>query len=90
MARKQNEIRYAEATEELAAILDEIEHGTADVDELSAKVERAAELIRACREKLSGTETRVRKIVEAIEGETEALAADDSADGDGTGDRSQP
>ncbi len=57
---------WSEASEELEAILDEIEGGAADIDVLSEKVERAAELIQVCRQKLSGTELRVQKVVEEL------------------------
>ena len=54
--------------EELETILDAIEGGTADIDVLSEKVERAASLIKICREKLSGTELRVQKVVAELVG----------------------
>jgi exodeoxyribonuclease VII small subunit len=75
-AKKKTDLSYSQATQELEAILDEIESGTADVDVLSEKVERAAMLIRHCRETLSGTEMRVQKVVEE-------LAADGTEDPDG-------
>lgn len=67
-ARKKTEspITWTDASEELETILDEIEGGSADIDVLSEKVERAAELIRVCREKLSGTELRVQKVVDEL------------------------
>lgn len=76
-AKKKTELTYSQASDELETILDEIESGTADVDVLSEKVERAAALIKRCRETLSGTELRVQKVVE----ELAATAADDD-DGD--------
>ena len=68
---------YAETAAELTAILDAIETGAADIDVLSERVERAAELIRACREKLTGAELRVKKIVEELAAETAERAGDD-------------
>jgi exodeoxyribonuclease VII small subunit len=66
-ARKKSEAAtWAAASEELETILDEIEVGSVDIDVLSEKVERAAELIKTCREKLSGTELRVQKIVDEL------------------------
>ncbi|MEM7202749.1 MAG: exodeoxyribonuclease VII small subunit [Planctomycetota bacterium] len=66
---------YAEAAEELATILGEIEGGAADVDVLSAKVERAATLIRLCRDKIQGAELKVQKVLDDLDadedGETE-------------------
>ena len=57
---------YSAAAEELDTILDGIESGSADVDELAARVERASELMRVCRDKLSATEVRVHKIIESL------------------------
>ena len=71
---------YGEASDELTSILDEIESGAADIDVLSARVERAAELIRICREKLSGTELQVRKVVEELATELAEDAADAADD----------
>ena len=45
-----------------------------DIDALSEKVERAAALIKLCRDKLAGTELRVRKVVDDL-----AAALDDDA-----------
>jgi exodeoxyribonuclease VII small subunit len=63
MAAKKKQPTYTEAATELETILDAIESGDADVDVLGEKVERAAELIKFCREKLTGTEQRVDKVV---------------------------
>lgn len=54
---------YAAASAELESILHEIETGDTDIDVLSEQVERAAELIKFCREKLAGTELRVNRVV---------------------------
>jgi len=62
-AKKKNEPNYAEASGELDEILDAIEQGSADVDVLSEKVERAATLIKLCRDKLAKTELKVEKVV---------------------------
>lgn len=78
-AKKKSELTYSQAAAELETILDEIESGTADVDVLSEKVERAAELIKHCRETLNGTEMRVQKVVEEL-AESTSEAADDDRD----------
>ncbi len=57
---------YAAGARELETILEEIESGDADIDALSDKVVRAAELIKLCREKLTQTELRVNKVVEEL------------------------
>ena len=67
MATKKKEpLSYSEASAKLEDILQDIESGEADVDELSARVEEAAALIQLCREKLSRTELKVKKVVETL------------------------
>lgn len=63
---KSSDLSYTAASRELDAILDAIEAGDTDIDALSEKVERAAVLIKLCREKLAGTELRVRKVVDEL------------------------
>lgn len=63
----EEKITYREAFEELEAIVREIEEGEIDVDQLSGKVKRAAQLIRICRRKLTVTEEDVGKILQELE-----------------------
>lgn len=66
----QNNLGYTEAFDELQKIVAEIEQGEISVDELSAKVKRASELIRICKAKLTSTEEEVDKILkELLDGE---------------------
>ena len=58
---------YTEAFEELQQIVSEIEGGSISVDELSEKVQRAAELIRICKTKLTTTEESVNTILKELE-----------------------
>lgn len=58
---------YTQAFEELQQIVSEIEQGEISVDELSAKVKRAAELIRFCRNRLTTTEEDVNKIIKELD-----------------------
>lgn len=58
---------YSEAFEELQTIVSEIEEGEITVDELSAKVKRAAQLIKICKVKLISTEEDVNKILKELE-----------------------
>ncbi len=77
---KQNEgPGYAEAAGELDEILQDIESGTVDIDTLSKKVERAAQLIRVCRERLAGTQIRITKVIEELEA-TEQATDESAAD----------
>ena len=64
MSEKQH---YTKAFEELQTIVSEIELGEISVDELSAKVKRAAELIKLCKAKLSSTEEDVNSILKELE-----------------------
>lgn len=68
-------LTYTAASRELDAILNEIENGAADIDVLSERVARAAFLIKLCREKLTGTELEVKKVVDDL---TAAASADDT------------
>jgi len=60
-------INYKNAFEELQNIVAEIENGQISIDELSHKVERAAELIHLCKTKLSTTEESVENILRSIQ-----------------------
>jgi exodeoxyribonuclease VII small subunit len=55
---------YNEAFGEIQDILNKIENGEPDVDELSALVKRASFLIKLCRAKLQLTEDEIKKILE--------------------------
>jgi len=67
MKKSDKEPGYAEAYDELQKILADLEGGEIDVDDLSAKVKRAAELIEFCRKRLKDTEVEVKKVVERFE-----------------------
>ncbi len=58
---------YSEAFQELQEIVADIEDGQIDVDALSEKVKRAAELIRICKEKLQSTSEDVQQILRELE-----------------------
>lgn len=58
---------YAEALAELQKILDALEEPDVDVDALAGYVDRAAELLRFCRERLVSAETQVTEIVAGLE-----------------------
>ena len=57
---------YDSALAELTAIILELEDETISVDKLSAKVKRARELIRCCREKLLKTEEEVQGLLDDV------------------------
>lgn len=62
-----NELSYTEAFSELKAIVAEIEEGEISIDELSAKVKRAAGLIQICKAKLTATTDDVNAILHDLE-----------------------
>jgi exodeoxyribonuclease VII small subunit len=62
------EISYTKAFEELQQIVTRIEQGSISIDELSAQVKRAAELIKICQLKLKSTDENVQQILKELEG----------------------
>ena len=61
---------YADALGELETILRSLEVDTVDVDELAAKVQRAAALIRHCRGKIGDARVHVEQVVGEIDAAT--------------------
>lgn len=53
---------YQSAWTELQKIVNDLQGGAVGIDELSAKIERAAELVRFCRERLRSTEDAVGRL----------------------------
>ena len=60
---------YREAIEELETILRALETDAVDVDDLTSRVERSAELIRLCRHKLRHAETSLDRIFDTLDDE---------------------
>jgi exodeoxyribonuclease VII small subunit len=67
-------IGYGDAMAELEQILAEIERDDVDVDLLSARVTRAAELIRICKQRIHATKLEVEEIVAALDPEAAPAA----------------
>ncbi|WP_082685222.1 exodeoxyribonuclease VII small subunit [Hymenobacter sedentarius] len=63
---------YREAIEELETILRALETDAVDVDDLTARVERSAELIRLCRHKLRHAEASLDRVFDTLDDEDEA------------------
>ncbi|HYZ99822.1 MAG TPA: exodeoxyribonuclease VII small subunit [Acidimicrobiales bacterium] len=68
----ESDIGYAEALDELEGILDELDGDEVDVDVLGARVRRAAELLRLCRERIASARFDVEQVVAELEAEAEA------------------
>lgn len=58
-----NEVGYGDAVAELEAILAGLEADDLDVDALAARVGRAAELIKLCRDRIAATRLEVERVV---------------------------
>ena len=63
---------YREAIEELETILRALETDAVDVDDLTARVERSAELIRLCRHKLRHAEASLDRVFDSLDEEDDA------------------
>ena len=61
MAKQQ--INYSEAIAEIESILELIEAGELDVDELTGKVKRVSHLIQICKAKLHEADEDIKKIL---------------------------
>ena len=61
------EISYKDAIQEIEEILEKIESGELDVDSLSLKVRRVAELLETCKKKLSSTEKEIQKVIDGLQ-----------------------
>lgn len=57
---------YDDAVSELDDILTELESGTVNIDTLTERVTRGAELIRWCRQRLDAVRTDVDSIVDQL------------------------
>jgi exodeoxyribonuclease VII small subunit len=62
-----SKLTYTSAITELEAIVQDIESGEIDVDVLTAKVKRASELIKFCKDNLRNTQKEVEKTLVDIE-----------------------
>jgi exodeoxyribonuclease VII small subunit len=63
------EISYGEAMSEIEGILEKIETGELDVDQLTVNVKRVAHLLDLCKKKLKVTETEIQKVIDGMEDE---------------------
>ena len=75
-----NSLNYAEALAELDDILAELEDEALDVDLLSERVERASELIRFCRDRITSARTQVHQIVADLDDLAEEAMEETQAD----------
>ncbi len=71
---------YAESLAELETILRALETDAVDVDDLTARVERSAELIRLCRHKLRHAEASLDRVFDNLDEDEEGPEPDEEED----------
>jgi len=62
MKKQPEQLSYESAQTELQQIVQDLQNEAVGIDELTAKIARASELIRFCREKLRMTEAEIGKL----------------------------
>jgi exodeoxyribonuclease VII small subunit len=60
-------LSYSEAVANIEEILQQIETGELDVDELAEKVKQASELLKLCKGKLFSTEKEIEKVLKEMD-----------------------
>ena len=61
------ELKYNKAIKRLEEIINNIENEEIDVDDLSARVKEAVDLIKVCKNKIEKAELEVKQVVENFE-----------------------
>lgn len=64
---KKEEFSYDKAMADLEKIVQKIESGDCKIDELTAEIKKAAELIALCKKKLQNVDAEVNKIFGELE-----------------------
>lgn len=67
MSEKTSVLTYAQAIEELEAILSKLRADNCDVDTLAERTRRAAELLNFCRAKLTATDEELSNILDDLD-----------------------
>lgn len=62
MKKQPEQLTYESAFAELQQIIRDLQDEAVGIDELSAKIARATELVRFCRERLRATEEEIGKL----------------------------
>lgn len=58
------EMKYEEAMQRLEAIVSQIENDELGIDELTARLKEAKQMLKACRDKLTKTDKEIRKLLD--------------------------
>lgn len=75
-------LSYGDAAGRLEEILQTIEEGKVDIDQLSGLVEEAASLVTLCRDKIQAAEVQVKTITEQLERDDDGDDAEALAPGE--------
>lgn len=67
-----NELKYSRAIERLESIMNDIQSGNMDIDDLSAALKEADELVTFCRSKLYRIDEEVKGLLQTIAEESSA------------------
>lgn len=60
-------MKYEEALQQLESIVNKMEQGEYDIDELAEQLKTAQKLIKLCRDKLTKTDAEIKKILSKSE-----------------------
>ena len=58
------DMKYEEALQQLEEIVTKLEAGELDIDDLSAKLKQAQQLIKLCKDKLTAADTEIKAILD--------------------------
>lgn len=74
---KQEHKTYEEALHELEAIVDKMENNQLGLDELTSQLKHAQQLIKLCKDRLTKTDTEIRRILEKGDKSETAISPND-------------
>lgn len=74
---KQEHKTYEEALHELEAIVDKMENNQLGLDELTSQLKHAQQLIKLCKDRLTKTDTEIRRILEKGDKSEAAISPND-------------
>ncbi len=64
--KKEKELTFSAAMQELEAILQRVDSDSIDIDRLAEELQRATELLEVCRGKIRKAEVEVHQIVQKL------------------------
>lgn len=60
----EKKIKYEDAVNEIEQIVDKMENNELDIDQLTIQLKRAQYLIKLCKDKLTKTDSEIKKILD--------------------------